>query len=218
MTSETGNPSSAYWIVGSRSWRKLIVPNRRQLLAPGGLRHVSDGFTGYDGEYGGFLGIPLLALLIWAGRRLRRRALVPALVLVVAAALSLGAELHVWGHDTGIPLPWKVARHLPLMTGAVPTRFNLYVWLCTAALIALLVDDLRRRPPVAGRAVAWSLTALALIPIIPAPAPSQRFKVPRVVVRVADPGRAAWYAEQGLLTICPTQIAIDQAERLVLAP
>jgi trk/ktr system potassium uptake protein len=46
----------------------------------------------------------------------------------------------------------------------------------------------------------------------------RRFKVPRVVVRVADPGRAAWYAEQGLLTICPTQIAIDQAERLVLAP
>ena len=45
----------------------------------------------------------------------------------------------------------------------------------------------------------------------------RRFKVPRVVVRVADPNRAAWYAEQGLLTICPTQIAIDQAEGLVLA-
>ena len=46
----------------------------------------------------------------------------------------------------------------------------------------------------------------------------RRFNVPRVVVRVADPGRAAWYAEQGLLTICPTQIAIDQAERVALAP
>ncbi len=45
----------------------------------------------------------------------------------------------------------------------------------------------------------------------------RRFKVSRVVVRVADPGRAAWYAEQGLLTICPTQVAIDQAEQLVLA-
>jgi trk system potassium uptake protein TrkA len=46
----------------------------------------------------------------------------------------------------------------------------------------------------------------------------KRFNVPRVVVRVADPGRASWYAEQGLLTICPTQIAIDQAERYALAP
>ncbi|MGA2924978.1 MAG: NAD-binding protein [Solirubrobacteraceae bacterium] len=46
----------------------------------------------------------------------------------------------------------------------------------------------------------------------------RRFKVPRVVVRVADPGRAAWYAEQGLLTICPTQQAIDMAATLALAP
>jgi trk system potassium uptake protein TrkA len=45
----------------------------------------------------------------------------------------------------------------------------------------------------------------------------KRFNVPRVVVRVADPGRAAWYAEQGLHTICPTQVAIDQAERVALA-
>ncbi len=46
----------------------------------------------------------------------------------------------------------------------------------------------------------------------------RRYDVSRVVVRVADPGRAAWYAEQGLLTICPTQIAIDQLEQVALAP
>jgi trk/ktr system potassium uptake protein len=45
----------------------------------------------------------------------------------------------------------------------------------------------------------------------------RRFRVPRVVVRVADPGRARWYGEQGLLTICPTQIAIDQATDVALA-
>jgi trk system potassium uptake protein TrkA len=44
----------------------------------------------------------------------------------------------------------------------------------------------------------------------------RRFKVPRVVVRVADPGRATWYGEQGLLTVSPTQRAIDQASELVL--
>ncbi|MFZ0088783.1 MAG: NAD-binding protein [Solirubrobacteraceae bacterium] len=44
----------------------------------------------------------------------------------------------------------------------------------------------------------------------------RRFSVPRVVVRVADPARAAWYGEQGLLTICPTQVAIDQAAQVVL--
>ena len=45
----------------------------------------------------------------------------------------------------------------------------------------------------------------------------RRFSVPRVVVRVADPARAAWYAEQGLHTISPTQQAIDQATRAALA-
>lgn len=44
----------------------------------------------------------------------------------------------------------------------------------------------------------------------------RRFNVPRVVVRVADPARAAWYADQGLHTICPTQHAIDEAQQVVL--
>jgi trk system potassium uptake protein TrkA len=46
----------------------------------------------------------------------------------------------------------------------------------------------------------------------------KRFKVPRVVVRVADPARAAWYAEQGFHTICPTQIAINQLQGIALTP
>ena len=45
----------------------------------------------------------------------------------------------------------------------------------------------------------------------------RRFNVPRVVVRVADPARAAWYGEQGLLTISPTQQAIDQASAVALS-
>ena len=38
----------------------------------------------------------------------------------------------------------------------------------------------------------------------------RRFEVDRVLVRVQDPGRAAWYAKQGLETICPTQHAISE--------
>ncbi len=44
----------------------------------------------------------------------------------------------------------------------------------------------------------------------------KRFNVKRVVARISDPGRAAWYSEQGLHTICPTKEAIDQAERVAL--
>jgi trk system potassium uptake protein TrkA len=45
----------------------------------------------------------------------------------------------------------------------------------------------------------------------------KRFDVPKVVVRVMDPARAAWYREQGLLTISPTQIAVEMFEREVFA-
>ena len=44
----------------------------------------------------------------------------------------------------------------------------------------------------------------------------RRFNVPKVIARILDPRRAAWYAEQGLHTICPTQIAIDQLEAAAL--
>jgi trk system potassium uptake protein TrkA len=43
----------------------------------------------------------------------------------------------------------------------------------------------------------------------------RRFNVPTVVVRVLDPARAKWYEEQGLKTVCPTQIAINLLEEAV---
>ncbi len=46
---------------------------------------------------------------------------------------------------------------------------------------------------------------------------AKHYQVDRVIVRVMDPARAEWYAEQGLHTICPTAIAIEQLERAVLS-
>ena len=37
----------------------------------------------------------------------------------------------------------------------------------------------------------------------------------KVVVRVLDPMRAQWYEEQGLLTVCPTQKAIEMLQSAV---
>ena len=41
----------------------------------------------------------------------------------------------------------------------------------------------------------------------------RRFGIERVICRVMDPARAAWYAEQGLHTISPTQHAIEMFEQ-----
>ncbi len=44
----------------------------------------------------------------------------------------------------------------------------------------------------------------------------RRFGVGKVVARVLDPRRAAWYQEQGVHTICGTAIAIQQLEAAAL--
>lgn len=44
----------------------------------------------------------------------------------------------------------------------------------------------------------------------------RRYEVPKVIVRVLDPLRADWYQEQGLQTVCPTAVAIDQLQAAVL--
>lgn len=44
----------------------------------------------------------------------------------------------------------------------------------------------------------------------------KRFDVPKVIVRVLDPYRAEWYREQGLHTVCPTQVAIEMLEEAMV--
>ncbi len=164
----------------------FIVPSSIQLFSTAGSRHLVGGFSGGDGEYGAYLGLPLILLLGWATWRLRRRALPACLLLAVSAVLSLGPHLRVLGGDTGIWLPWILPSHLPLLKNAVPDRFNLYLWLAVAALLALLIDDLKARPPFGRRALGWALCTIALLPIIPHLAPSERVTVPPVI---GSPGR-----------------------------
>ena len=52
--------------------------------------------------------------------------------------------------------------------------------------------------------------------IIVAQLAKKRFQVPKVVVRVLDPYRADWYHQQGLHTVCPTQVAIDMLTEAVI--
>jgi trk system potassium uptake protein len=52
--------------------------------------------------------------------------------------------------------------------------------------------------------------------IIVAQLAKKRFQVPKVVVRVLDPYRAEWYHQQGLHTVCPTQVAIDMLTEAVV--
>ena len=43
----------------------------------------------------------------------------------------------------------------------------------------------------------------------------RRFGVEKVIVRVLDPARSDWYAQQGLHTICPTKSAIAELQAAI---
>ena len=84
--------------------------------------------------------------------RRKRLALFCAAMGAIALIMSLGSHLHYDGHRTGIPLPFFVIAHLPLLDSSVAARWITYFWLFAALLLALLLDAIytgggRRRPP-----------------------------------------------------------------------
>jgi hypothetical protein len=140
----------------------VVVPSRMNALGFlfGG---VSRHFNGGVQEQDAYIGVPLL-LILWrfaaeAGGTLPGRLLVVLFLIFLLA--SFGPELWIAGHFTPIVLPWMLAVHLPLLNGALPARFALFVSLVCAIIAALWLGAAPARK---GRVVLASLACLALLP------------------------------------------------------
>ncbi len=127
-------------------------------------------------ENGSYVGAPLLIALVVGAIVLRRRwlALFCTAMGAIALVLSMGSHLHVDGHRTGIPLPFIVIEHLPLLNSSVASRWVTYFWLFAALLLTLIVDAVYKAVA-KGRygqrgAVVWSavLAVVVLVPLLPA--------------------------------------------------
>src|SRR5206468_13022129 len=136
-------------------------------------------------EYLGYLGWPLLVVLVLAAiacwRRLPARA--AAVACVVLGVFSLGGTLLFGGHHhPAIKLPWYWLQGLPLLESALPDRFSLVADCSAAALLAFAVDA--AVPAFAGWAarrftrlatgwrplgVVLAGAVLAVLPIVPRP-------------------------------------------------
>ena len=172
----------------------LIVPTQFQQLAPDFAVARSQWWTGNPLEWNAYLGLPLIALLVVIAVRLWSRPLVrvASLLAVALVVLSLGATLHVNGHDTGLPLPWRLLSWLPLAEHLLTNRLMLYVDLMAALLVALWVDHLAGCRADTRTAPRWKVAAggvavvAALIPLLPAvPYPSSPQRVPEFFTSAA---------------------------------
>jgi hypothetical protein len=155
----------------------LVAPTSNQRFTLRGAA-LGDHFVAGPIENGSYLGAPLLLALVIGVRVLRRRPLVLycGAMAGIALVLSMGSDLHVDGYRTGIPLPYAVLAHLPLLNGAIPSRWFCYVWLFAALLLALIVDALYSglvgRPGRTDRRGAFAactlLVVCVLVPLVPA--------------------------------------------------
>src|SRR5215467_16217484 len=132
-----------------------LYPTGHQLFAPAALASIGNRLpTGATLEDGFYLGLPLLVLLVYLAIRCRRVPLVATATVTGVAAfiLGLGTRLTVDGKTLGIPLPFAVFRHLPVVQNLEAARFSLYVQLAAAIIFAVGLDQVRARGWLPARA------------------------------------------------------------------
>jgi len=142
----------------------LIVPTVSSAIGSAMTWPLSRRFTGILCEQDGYLGIVALFILdrylveVTQPRFGRFLAVLFGVILV----MSFGPQLWLAGIRTGIPLPWAVFLHLPLIKSALPGRFMLYAALSVAVVVAMFV---------AARPRGLLLALLACVSVLPYPQP-----------------------------------------------
>jgi hypothetical protein len=143
----------------------FVVPSQQVLSTPASAE-LAARLPGNAAERTGYLGVPLLLLVVCVAVAWRSRPHVrlAAFAGLITAVLSMGSVLYVGGHRTGIPLPWAALNGLPLFESVITSRFALYTALFAGLLVAVFLDEVRRwRRPALGVALA----VLALVPLVP---------------------------------------------------
>lgn len=143
----------------------LVVPTHLTWVGGSALLGVSNHYDGGNPvEAGGYLGIPVLLLIIaFAGATWRRRSTRLLCVLfVVTGILALGPRLSEGSH-TLIPLPWKLVENAPAFRAILPTRLTLFLALIASVGVALELARSRRRPW-----LAWLVALAGVVMVLPA--------------------------------------------------
>jgi hypothetical protein len=166
----------------------FVVPSSLLVFHTAGSAAEAAQYQGNVPEYLGYLGWPLLVLLVLAAVRFWRRLPVraAAVTALVLGVFSLGGTLLASGHEYAwIKLPWYWLQGLPLISSALPDRFSIPADGAAAALLAFSFDAAvpafaayaaRRVPRLAAgwrpAAVVMSAGLLAVLPILPKPLPA----------------------------------------------
>jgi hypothetical protein len=169
-----------------------LLGHPRHLITGSATQSAYDAF-GIGFEQIAWAGLAPL-LLLWRPVRGDREAAFRLWTGIAAVFFvwSLGPFLRVGGVDTALPLPWSVARYVPVLSNArLPGRAFIMVQLAIAMLLALaLARQTNRR-------LLWGIATLVVLESIPAPIPL--YTLPR-----ADAVDAYLAAQTGSIVEIPT--------------
>jgi hypothetical protein len=203
----------------------FVLPTNIQAFAPAQAVQVTERATGNVAEWDGYIGFPLLALLIFSAIRYRNELLMrlSAVLGLLLSMLSLGVTLHVAGMVTPIPVAllafglrglrgwfpvkaliwmflavWAGLAVVPILRNLLPARLMLFVFLFAGFLLAAFLREVSRWPTVRGRALGLALAGFALLLLVPRlPFPSTALSTPAFFTR----GIAAAYLPQGSVVL-----------------
>src|SRR6266536_507426 len=134
----------------------FVVPGHNTWIGSSLLGHASQATK--DPWY---LGLPLLAALVYLWISRRRRVLVRVLAIgfLISAVLALGPYLPAGGHR--IPLPWRAVQALPLFGRARAGRLMSFGFLFAGVSLAVWLAEARRS------VIRWSVAAAAVALLAP---------------------------------------------------
>lgn len=144
----------------------FVAPGYSQLLTFGTAGLFAHRFAGVFLETDGYLGLPIVAVAVWAAFTRRGEPLVRFGVFcsAIGAVLALGPWLHVDGTVFPVPLPWLILGHLPFYAKAVPSRMMVFVVIGVACLLATAWDHIVVSLRALARVTACGILFLPLLP------------------------------------------------------
>lgn len=122
-----------------------LLPTNQKVRPDWVLKYVLK-FTGNGSEWTGYIGLPLLIILIMLVIFRWRRPVVlfTAVMGAIALLFSFGPWIHVDGHQYRVPMPWAPFSKMPLLHQIIPGRFSLIVSLFLGLGLALAVTEVQR--------------------------------------------------------------------------
>lgn len=162
----------------------FFVPGPNTLLHWEPADQLVNGLAADLQEQNSYLGVPLLVIIYVYARQNWHDGVARLLSVMVALLLllSLGPQLWLGTRYTAVQLPWAILMRLPLLNGALPVRFALFVAFFTAPLVCLWIGAGRDR---ARRRRRFAIGLLACLVIWPAP----RIQTAKPAAKFFAPGR-----------------------------